>query len=49
MNKYINAVQFYYGFSIKEAKKYIKNANIETLEELQKDYEKQCKLSFYND
>ena len=49
MNKYINAVQFYYGFSIKEAKKYIKNANIETLEELQKGYEKQCKLAFYND
>lgn len=45
MNKYINAVQFYYGFSIKDAKKYIKSAS----EELQKGYEKQCKLSFYND
>ena len=48
-NKYINAIQFYYGFSIKEAKNYIKSVSIETLEELQKGYEKQCKLTFYND
>lgn len=45
----IEAVQYAYGMSKKEARQYIKNATLETVAELVAEYTGTARAAFYND
>lgn len=52
MNKYIDAVKWFFGMSNKEAKKYIKSAEEnggQILETILEGYQQNAKKSFWND
>lgn len=45
----IDAIRWYFGFSIMEAKKYAKEASKESIREIIKGYENNCLKGFYED
>ena len=45
----LEIIKKYFGFTTKEAKKYMQNANIKTLQEIKKSFENNAKISFWED
>lgn len=49
MNKYENAVQWYFGITKSDAKRFCKTAHIDTLELILKAFQDNAKAGFYHD
>lgn len=45
----LEIIKKYFGFTTKEAKEYIKNADIEILQAIKKGFENNAKISFLED